>query len=345
MLAGIAATIAGPSRGIARWIALALTIAGGVLAATAKPGYAVVLVPVLILCFVASPAKSRIVGLLFALLVGFGAAVPITAAIKFQDEEYGAINTHNLVFTGIGPASGGDALDQLHLPPDTLRALGTAFYPGGGSSVPNWQSVVGSDWSSLRAGSLRYTLSHPRTAFHMIKGALLATSDPRVSYLPENLRSDPNAQSIPIPIHPVGEQGADGEELDPWLASRPLGSLPFLLLGAAAIASVTAATRRRSGTANSALGVVWVTAAVLMGLLAIVAVMGDGFFEIAKHTWLAAYCGAVSITTIAFWGVFRLTESLQARALSCSRPPGRSYGRVGGHQETMTARNEGPAIS
>ncbi len=60
-----------------------------------------------------------------------------------------------------------------------------------GVSVPNWTTTVGAEWPRLRACALSYVLTHPRTAFRMIDGALRAASDPRVSYLPMDLRSDP----------------------------------------------------------------------------------------------------------------------------------------------------------
>lgn len=320
-LAGVAATVAGPPRGIARWTALLLSIFGGVLAATAKPAFAVVLVPVLVLCVVMPPTRSRISGLVLALFVVLGATVPVTAAIAFQNEQYGTINTHNLVFTAVGPASGGDSLYRLGLPPDTARALGRAYYPDGGASVPDWDVVVGAQWARLRMGALGYVAAHPRTALRMIDGAFRAASDPRVSYLPADFRSDPDARPTPIPDSSLGEQGAYERTLEPWLNSRPLGRLPWVLIGAAAVAGATGTIRRRGRTSTSALSALWVCAAGTMGLLAIAAVMGDGFFEIAKHTWLAAYGGSVAISALVFCGAASLPRVLR-KAPSAQRSSG-----------------------
>ena len=171
-LAGTVAAVAGPLRGFARSTALAVALAGGVLAATAKPAYVVVLIPVLVLCVVRPPAGSRRLGLLIATLAALGAAVPVSSAMQVQDAEYGAVNTHNLVFTAVGPASDGVALGQLGLPPDAARASGSAYYPDGGASVPNWKTVVGADWPRLRAAALGYVMTHPQTAFRMADDAL-----------------------------------------------------------------------------------------------------------------------------------------------------------------------------
>ena len=94
-LAGVVAAVAGPPRGPARSIALAVAVLGGVLAATAKPAYVVVLIPVLVLCVAVQPAGSRLLGALVAVAVALGAAVPVTAAMTVQDEQYAA-NTHRV---------------------------------------------------------------------------------------------------------------------------------------------------------------------------------------------------------------------------------------------------------
>lgn len=317
-LAGTVAAIGSPRRGVARWGALAVAVLGGVLAATAKPAYALLLLPVLVLCVVVPPARSRLLGLLIAVTVALGTAVPVMIAMTVQDEQYGAVNTHNLLFTAVGTASGGDALARLGLPPSASRALGSAFYPDGGATVPNWKTVVGADWPRLRTGAWRYVLTHPRTAGRMIDAALRATSDPRVSYLPADLRSDPAARSVTPPDPSLGEQGAMGRTLDPWLAGRPLGYLPFLVLGAAAVVGAIGVAIRRRGRSDPALAALAVTAAATMALLAVAAVMGDGYFELAKHTWLAAYTGAVAISAIVLWCAQRLASAFLAAPVVAS---------------------------
>jgi hypothetical protein len=320
-LAGGVAAVAGPSRGLARPTALAVSIAGGLLAATGKPAYAVVLIPVLLVCVTVPPAGSRLLGLLIAAVVALGTAVPVIAAVTVQDEQYGAVNTHNLVFTAVGPASQGDALDRLGLPPAASRALGSAFYPDGGRSVPNWEAVVGDDWPRLRAAALGYVLTHPRTALHMVDGALRAASNPRVTYLPADLRSDPTAEPTPVPDPSLGEQGAYRRTLDPWLAGRPLGVVPWFLLGAAIIVGAIGTTRRWGTSLGAALTALCVTATAAMALVAVAAVMGDGYFEIAKHTWLAAYAGAVAIIAMVSWAVFGTVRTVRARPPRLTPPP------------------------
>lgn len=317
-LAGVVAAVAGPSRGVARWAALAVAVLGGVLAATAKPAYAVVLLPVLVLCVARPPARSRMLGLVLAAIVAVGAAFPVIAAMTAQDREYGAVNTHDLVFTAVGPASSGDALERLGLPPAAARALGSAYYPDGGATVPNWKALVGEDWPRLRAGAWGYVVTHPRTALEMADAALRATSDPKISYLPTDLRSSPRAMSIPTPGPSSGEQGSDGRTLRPWLATRPLGLVPYLVLGAAVVVGILGARRnRKSGSALAALGV---TAAGTMALLAAAAVMGDGYFELAKHTWPAAYAGAVAISAFALRSAACLVRTLRGASLPDSAP-------------------------
>ena len=49
-----------------------------------------------------------------------------------------------------------------------------------------------------------------------------------------------------------------------------------------------------------------------MALVAVGAVMGDGYFEIAKHTWLAAYSASVAVAAIAFFGAVGVAGTFRA---------------------------------
>jgi hypothetical protein len=297
-LAGIAAVTTTGPRGAPRATALAVALLGGAMAATAKPAYVAVLLPALIVCVLVPPRGSRIVGALVALVTVSVVVVPVFSALAAQDRDYGAINTHNLVFTAVGPASGGDALPRIGLPPGASRALGIAYYPSGGTEVPDWDEVVGAHWSDLRSAARTYVVSHPRTALRMLDVALRSASDPRLPYLPSELAGLPTTRPIQVPDVPVGEQGADASTLDPWVASRPLGSASYVVLVLTAAVAVGLAVRQR-GPLASALAVLVVSSGSTFLTTAVTAVAGDGYFEIAKHTWLSAYFAGVSLLAVA----------------------------------------------
>jgi hypothetical protein len=78
----------------------------------------------------------------------------------------------------------------------------------------------------------------------------------------------------------------------PWLPS---------LLAAFGIAAGIAGAARR-GSTWSLFARLAGTAGASSVLLAVMAVLGDGYFEIAKHVWLAAYL--LDVTTFALVGLF-----------------------------------------
>jgi hypothetical protein len=194
--------------------------------------------------------------------------------------------------------------------------MGTAYYADGGASVPDWNHVVASDWPRLRSAAWTYVMTHPPTALRMMDAALRATSDPTLSYLPSDLLSAPAARVVPPPDPSFGEQGADGRTLAAWLAGRPLGLVPSLVIGAAVVVGTVAARGGRGS--ESALAALGVTAAGTMVLVAAAAVMGDGYFELAKHTWPAAYAGAVAVSAILPWCGLRLARAFRGTPAAAS---------------------------
>ncbi|MEJ2886619.1 glycan biosynthesis hexose transferase WsfD [Actinomycetospora aeridis] len=296
LLSGVV-TVAAAADGPAwpRLAGLALTLLGGATAATAKPGYAVLALVALGVGALTRAPRSRLAGAAIAVAVTAAVAWPVGAALQWQQEAYGAVNTHNLVLTAVGPASGGDALAHLGLPASYRAYLGTAYFPSGPSAFEDWDGVVGEQWPRLRGEAVGYVLTHPATASSLADTGLRAATDPSLAYLPSGRADDPSARPTPIPTVPVGEQGADRPTLERWLGERSI--VPSIVVLAAGVAQtvVVIRGRRRCGRAATALAAAGAAAVAGGALVVAAAVAGDGYFEIAKHVWLASYLGLVGL--------------------------------------------------
>lgn len=295
LLCGVVTVAAGTSGPPStRVVGVAMTLLGGAVAATAKPSAVLALVAFGVAAMTRTP-RSRRVGALAAVVVAAAVVWPVAAALQWQQEEYGAVNTHNLVLTAVGPASRGDVLAEVGLPTSYGEALGKAYFPSGPTAFPDWDRAVGEQWPRLRAEAITYVLTHPRTALSLADAGLRAASDPRLPYLPAGRADDPGAVPTPVPTVPVGEQGADGRSLQRWLGERSIVPAATALLGGVAQVAVVAAGRRRYGRAAGAAAALGATAVVGGALLVAAAILGDGYFEIAKHVWLASYLGLVGM--------------------------------------------------
>ena len=144
--------------------------------------------------------------------------------------------------------------------------------------------------------------------------ALSATLRPALPYLPSAPRGSVPERNEVRTIYP--ETGPVGDlqrvYLDgiatPWLPS----ALVVVATGAA-LATVVPRRRRRP-MRSSAAGLVRVAAGAALTAtgIAAVAVVGDGFYELTKHVWLASYLLVVTALLLAASGV--------AAALAALRP-------------------------
>ncbi len=293
----------------ARLVALGLIAVGGVVAATAKPGF----VPVGLVAAVAVVAVAvgtrrwwrRVPGLVAGLLVVGIAASPVLAGIRYQDALYVVPNTHDLVFTAILPESGPGPLPALGLPPEAFRASGEHYYLDLGRNVPGWDETPGPRTLEIRSAARRYVAEHPVLLARMVHRGLIATLRPQIPYLVSTTAGDRTVDgALPVADTPEGAQrmGVTFAFFD-RLPGRPVPPLVLAvaLLGAASTVLFPWRTRRL-GTGRGLLRVAGVLAVGALGVV-VLAVLGDGYVELAKHVWLASYLLVVTGTVLVAAGV------------------------------------------
>ncbi|HEY4334013.1 MAG TPA: hypothetical protein VGM78_15635 [Ilumatobacteraceae bacterium] len=272
-----------------RIVALTL-IAGGALAATAKVGYipllgvAVIAAATTTMTISARPRTSSIVGLGVAVLLALVSVVPIRHALAWQDRTYAEVNSYNLVYSMVLVEVPGTAA-HLGLPAGAQDFAGNAYYPHGPGGVVG-AAELAADPSGVRSKAWRLLLHHPFVSAHVVGIGLQATAGDDLTYLPSQPWA-PGMVGPPVGVVISGEQGADAASLHSWLDTISVPWLPSATVALGLIAGACSLRRRRSLAAALAR----VAGAATLGALGIVvvAVLGDGYFEIAKHVWLAAY--------------------------------------------------------
>ncbi len=289
---GIAAMlVTGAEQRAARTVALLVTAAGGGIAATAKPAYLPVLVVAVVACAVVAVGRRRprrLIGPAIAVLTVLGVAVPVGAAAGFQDLAYEGANVHDIVFTLALPELGPGATAELGLPPEAAGLLGVGYFSPTRPPVGNWWvTAIRERPGATRAAAYEALARHPDAVARALGVGLQATTRADLPYL----GSGPGDPTRTSPYQ--GDQGWSGsrqpdlrETLDgtgrpPWLPTA-------LVLLAAVAAASSVAWRRRAPTAARWCLAAGVGAVTALGLVA-VAVLGDGYFEVFKHVWLAAY--------------------------------------------------------
>ncbi len=309
--AGVVAVTARKQRS-ARATGIALLALGGLCAATAKASYLPLLVVAVAVCAGTAvgerPWRGRLVGLAAAVALAAVAAAPVVAGLQWQQRHFAAVNTHNLVFTTVLPEVGDTALAPLGLPAAAAPFAGRAYLAGVGD-VPGAQ-VVAADPAGVRAAAYGVLLAHPRAAVDAVGLGLTATLGARLSYLPA---APLTASSVaPVLGTTVGEQGAYGDQLRSWLAGLAAPWLPALVAAAGVVLGLL--SLRVGGPLVRALSRVAALAALAALGLVVAAVLGDGYFEIAKHVWLAAYLLEVTAAAVLLAGLVAVGRRVRARS-------------------------------
>jgi hypothetical protein len=276
----------------ARIVGLVLVGGGGLVAATAKASFLPLLALAAVVVAPTAVGRRRWTGLAAVAALALLAVGPTVAGVQWQQRHFAAVNAHNLVFTTVLPDVGAPALAPLGLPPAALAAAGRAYYPEGVRGVPGAE-VVAADPAHARAAAYGVLLAHPAAAVEALGRGLTATLGADLCYLPS---TPVTAASVaPALGTTVGQQGADRAQLLAWLDGLPVPWLPAVVAIAGMLAGLLTV---RCGPVVRAAGRLAALAAVsAIGLVA-AAVLGDGYFEIAKHTWLAAYLLAVAAVAV-----------------------------------------------
>lgn len=279
---------------------LVLVAAGGLLAATAKASCLPLLVVAVALCAVTAVGgrAGRVVGLTAAVVLTLAALAPVVGVVQWQDRHFAAVNAHNLVFTAVLPEVGVAALAPLGLPAAAMPFAGRAYYPDGIAGVPG-AAVVRADPLAARLSAYRVLAGHPGSTVDAIGLGLEATLGASLTYLPSTPWTD--SAVGPVLGTTVGEQGADRDQLQDWLHGLAVPWAPALVV-VLGVASGIVAGRHREPLVRALARLAALTAVSAVGLV-VAAVLGDGFFEIAKHVWLAAYLLEVSVAATVLAGV------------------------------------------
>ena len=270
---------------------LVLVAGGGILAATSKTAYVPLLGIAVVICAATAvrlAGRERVLGPAVAVAVTLLAAAPVLSGAAWQQRNYAVVNAHDLVFTVALPEIGDAALAPLGLPPAAAPFAGRAYFPESARGYPG-SEVVAARPAEVRSAAYRLLLTHPDAAARAVGTGLEATLGAGLEYLPS--RPLTPATVAPVQGSSVGEQGADRGRLLGWLATLPVPWLPaaVALTGVAAGVVGRRHGRRHGGGLVEALTRIAALAALTAVGLVVVAVAGDGYFEIAKHVWLAAY--------------------------------------------------------
>ncbi|WP_018335431.1 hypothetical protein [Actinomycetospora chiangmaiensis] len=324
----------------ARLAAIGLVAVGGVVAATAKPGFMPVGVAAVAAVALVTVGTGRRwwwrrgpAQVAAALAVGI-AASPVLAGIRYQDALYEVPNTHDLVFTAILPESGPAPLPALGLPAAAFRASGEHYYLYEGRDVRGWDETPGPRTLELRSAARRYVAEHPVLLARMVHRGLVITVRPQIPYLVSTTAGDRTVDgSLPVPEVPEAAQrmGVTFAYLD-RLPGRPVPPLVLAvaLLGAASTVLFPRATRRL-GAGRGLLRVAGVLAVGALGTV-VLAVLGDGYVELAKHVWLASYLLVVTGTLLIAAVVAAGLAAVRRRA----RGSGTSEDRTAGSRPTVS---------
>jgi hypothetical protein len=306
-LAGAAALLCGtavlalvrPGQRAEHAAGLALAGGGGLLAVTAKVAY----LPLLPVAAVVCAGTRTASGQMMATAITALAVKPVVAAWRWQNRNYPAVNTHNLIFTLLIPELGADAAVAVGLPESAVAYSGCGSSDARGVSldpdlIPGWRSAIGADPGRARGAACRYLARHPKALARVVGVALQATLGRDLDYL----RKDPLPPGVDRlrEVRATGPMGHDADALQAWLDGLPAPWRPSMLV-LAGIAAGTAALRwpPRDDLIRT-LAVVAGTGAVGAVGVAAFAMVGDGYYEVAKHAWLSAYL--LDVTAAALTG-------------------------------------------
>jgi len=344
--------VTGRAEGRARAVGLVLVAAGGLLAATAKASFVPLLAVALVVVAVTAVGRRRWVGLGVAAALAVVAIAPVAAGVQWQQRHFAAVNTHNLIYTAVLPDVGAPALEPLGLPAAALSAAGRAYYPNGVAGLPGAE-VVAADPAAARSAAYGVLLAHPAAAVGALGRGLTATLGADLSYLPS---APVTPASVPAVLGTtVGPQGADRAQLLAWLAGLPVPWLPAVVVAAGVLAGALTVRRGRNGgpracergdpadvecqqgdipaasvdatAVRRALGRVAAVAAVSAVGVVAAAVLGDGYFEIAKHVWLAAYLLVVTAAAVVLGAAVSAASRTSAGFEARERPARAAYRR------------------
>ena len=318
MLCGVAViAVTRVEDGFERLSALVLVGGGGVVAGLAKIGFLPLFVLAVLVCAGTGarlgPGRwwsGRLVGPALAVLLAVEIIGPVRAALGWQDRHFAVVNAVNVVYTLDLVEMPGTAPD-LGLPAQAQAGAGRGFFsPGPGGLIG--VDVVRHDPAGIKERVWGGLLERPAVLARVVGIALQSSNGRALEYLP-------HAPWTPASAPPTYvDAGNQQEAFQLWLDEMSLPWWPSLAVLLGVAAGVVASLPRRRWKTRYGL-VAGVAAVGALGI-AVLAVLGDGYFEIAKHTWLAGYLldtaalsiGVVVVPALVRW--VRLRRAGRARA-------------------------------
>ncbi|WP_158075614.1 glycan biosynthesis hexose transferase WsfD [Actinokineospora bangkokensis] len=285
----IAIAATSPAHRPERVVGLVLTAGGGVLAVLAKVSFLPVLGIALLVCLLTVVGTHRwrrlLTGPAVAVAVGLLAVGPVTRALDWQEVSYPGVNSFNLAYTLVLTEVPGSAA-ELGLPEAAQDYAGNGYYPNGPEAAPG-APVVLADPAAVRGASWAVLMTNPGALLRALGNGLIATEGRELDYLAD-YPWEPGNRPLPVGKALSGAQGADPVSFRGWLGGFVVPWKPFAVAGLGLLLGLVTLFVRRHPVVlalGRAAGLATVTALGLVGL----AVLGDGYFEVAKHVWLAAY--------------------------------------------------------
>lgn len=271
-----------------RVLGMALIAAGGLFAATAKLAY-LPLLPLCLLLVAMTPAGGRprarrLVGIGLAAITLAASILPLRDAAAWQQRGASPyVNAYHLTYTFVLAEVPGSA-SSLGLPPAAAQYAGAGFWPlAADGKVPGTQ-IVAADPTAARTRALGVLAAHPDAVARGMWRAMLATNGRDLDYLPRQVWS-PTARGYVSPS--LQAQGTRRDAQTAWLATLPRPWYPPLV-SVLCLLAVPLWRRLRPGATRALLGVAISAGASALGLI-VTAILGDGFYELAKHVWLSAW--------------------------------------------------------
>lgn len=303
---------------------VALTAAGVFLclAKSQTAPFAALLLPVLLLRAVplgrrAGPWAGRVAPALAALVLVGVTATNLAQTPAFFSE----VNVHNLVFRTLLPddADPAGALRALGAPASLLRYEGTGYFdpPAAGKATDPDYAVFQN--RVTRGVVLRFIAEHPGHWLPLLRAGARAAPVLRVDYL----------SNFPTPRSPQDFLAPRPDPARRLLALLGPASWPLLPLAwlVTALVSAVVALRRSSppGRRATAAASYLLAAGALSQVL--VALLGDGYYELVKHTILAGYATVLLGCLGAGWAVSRLAAAARTPHTAPAAPPSPSAPR------------------
>ncbi len=235
------------------------------------------------------PWKGRVVpaAACLVLLVAAG------ANLLQRPDFFGHVNKHNLVFHTLlvdsrNPES---TLRSLGASPGLVRYRGTGYFDPPAARKGEDPEYLQFQRTVSRGDLLSYMATRPRHWWPLLRAGAEAVSQLRTPYL----------SNYPEP-RPVEELLADRPNPTERLLGTPGGLswplLPVVWLAVLA-AGVFTVLRRSSSAGARALGAVWYLLGATALSQVLVALLGDGYYELVKHTVLAGYATALMLAVAA----------------------------------------------